>query len=171
MVFIKLLVIFHMFFQVWHLENLVVLICVFSYSKSFGLNSHITHSNLSEWVFPMRTSMVLSVDPRKSQSLHFKPIFVFNKKTLKDMEFSIVWGWGVYLISITFSREINVCLTHHNMQIKNQNPKFQNPSLKSLEMRVVESLASRVGNRNFHQPVGLNFRYIENGQKYKEELN
>ena len=37
------------------------------------------------------------------------------------------------------------------MYTKNQNPKFQNPRLKTLEMGTLQSLAYRLGCRNFRQ--------------------
>ena len=43
------------------------------------------------------------------------------------------------------------------MFTKNQNPKFQNPRLKTLEMRIISSLAYKVGHLDFRR-------------KYKENI-
>ena len=47
--------------------------------------------------------------------------------------------------------------THDNMYANSSNPEFQNYSLKTLEMRFVQSFVSRVGNRDFRRKYKGNF--------------
>ena len=77
--------------------------------------------------------------------------------------FNPIWTgvWESILVPLWFwCLGTLIRLTHNHIYTINQNPKFQNSNLKTLEMRVVQSFASRVGNLNFRQKYKGHFCVI-----------